>query len=175
GRRFRGVGAGSGRNLASRKRFCERCSSARQLPWESLNPKQGSALRRTERGHEVPAGIGRSFEREPDLMSHFTRRTFLGRGIPATGLLALLGGTGRPAAAAGADPAEMIGKAVNYLRPRQGRDGSWSGDREPGITALVVTALLRLGRVAPDEPAVTRGLAFLERYIGPKGGVSEAP
>jgi squalene-hopene/tetraprenyl-beta-curcumene cyclase len=108
-------------------------------------------------------------------MSHFTRRTFLGRGIPAMGLMALLGGTGRPAAAAGADPAEMMGKGVNFLRPRQGRDGSWSGDREPGITALVVTALLRSGRVAPDEPAATRGLAFLERYIGPKGGLSEAP
>jgi squalene-hopene/tetraprenyl-beta-curcumene cyclase len=29
--------------------------------------------------------------------------------------------------------------------------------------------------VTPDDPAVTRGLAFLERYIGPKGGLSEAP
>jgi squalene-hopene/tetraprenyl-beta-curcumene cyclase len=108
-------------------------------------------------------------------MNQSTRRTFLGRGLPAMGFITLLGGTGRPSAAAGADPAEMMGKAVNFLRPRQGRDGSWSGDREPGITALVVTALLRSGRVTPDEPAVARGLAFLERYVGPKGGLSEAP
>ena len=108
-------------------------------------------------------------------MSHCTRRTFLGRGLPAMGLMTVLGGTGRSSAVAVADPAEMIGKAVNFLRPKQGRDGSWSGDREPGITALVVTALLRSGRVAPDDPAVTRGLTFLERYVGPKGGLSEAP
>jgi squalene-hopene/tetraprenyl-beta-curcumene cyclase len=108
-------------------------------------------------------------------MSNCTRRTFFGRGVPAMGLMTLLGGTGGPAAAAGTDPGEMMGKAVAFLRPRQGRDGSWSGDREPGITALVLTAMLRSGRVTPDEPAVTRGLAFLERYIGPKGALSEAP
>lgn len=108
-------------------------------------------------------------------MSHCTRRTFLGRGVPAMGLLTLLGGNGRSTAAADVDPAELMARGVNFLRPRQGRDGSWSGDREPGITALVVTALLRSGRVTPEDPAVTRGLAFLERYIGPKGGLSEAP
>jgi squalene-hopene/tetraprenyl-beta-curcumene cyclase len=108
-------------------------------------------------------------------MSDFTRRKLLERGVRAMGLLTFVGWDGRTAGAAGADPAEMIGKAVNFLRPRQGRDGSWSGDREPGITALVLTAMLRSSRATPDEPAVTRGLAFLERYIGPKGGLSEAP
>ena len=106
-------------------------------------------------------------------MSGCTRRRFLGRGVPAMGLMYLAGSTGR--AAAGPDSGALVGKAVNFLRPRQGRDGSWSGDREPGITALVLTAMLRTGLVAPEEPAVTRGLAFLERYIGPKGGLSEAP
>jgi squalene-hopene/tetraprenyl-beta-curcumene cyclase len=105
-------------------------------------------------------------------MSCDTRRTFLGRGVAAMGLAAW---TGRSAAAAATDPAELMDKAVNFLRPRQGRDGSWSGDREPGITALVVTAMLRTGRITPDQPAVIRGLTFLERYIGPKGGLSEAP
>jgi len=108
-------------------------------------------------------------------MTNCTRRTFLGQGIPTMGLMTLAGWTGRSSAAAGTDPAELVDKAVNFLRPRQGRDGSWSGDREPGITALVVTAMLRSGRVAPAEPAVTRGLAFLEKYVGPNGGLSEAP
>jgi squalene-hopene/tetraprenyl-beta-curcumene cyclase len=107
-------------------------------------------------------------------MNNCTRRTFLRRSVPAAGLIGLAGSNGR-AAAAGPDPAELVGKAVTFLRPRQGRDGSWSGDREPGITALVLTAMLRTGLVTPDEPIVTRGLTFLERYVGPKGGLSEAP
>jgi hypothetical protein len=90
------------------------------------------------------------------------------------GLIGLFGSTGR-VVAAGPDPAELVGKAISFLRPRQGRDGSWSGDREPGITALVLIAMLRNGLVTPDESIVTRGLTFLERYHGPKGGLSEAP
>ena len=43
------------------------------------------------------------------------------------------------------------------------------------MTALVVTALLRSGQVAPGDPAVTKALAYLEGFIGPKGGLSEAP
>ena len=95
--------------------------------------------------------------------------------VPAAGLLGLVlrpcwGWADEPATAA-----ELAAKAVNFLRPRQA-DGSWSGDRkEPGITALVVTAMLRSGRVTPDDPAVIKGLAYLERFLGPKGGLSEAP
>jgi squalene-hopene/tetraprenyl-beta-curcumene cyclase len=102
-----------------------------------------------------------------------SRRTFLARGFQGAGLIGLAtwptaGGEAEAAAA-------LAGEALTFLRPRQGKDGSWSGDREPGITALVVTAMLRSGSVTPDDPAVTRGLTFLERYIGPKGGLSEAP
>ena len=39
----------------------------------------------------------------------------------------------------------------------------------------MVTALLRSGQVAPGDPAVTKALAYLEGFIGPKGGLSEAP
>jgi squalene-hopene/tetraprenyl-beta-curcumene cyclase len=70
----------------------------------------------------------------------------------------------------------MIAKALAFLRSRQDADGGWSGDRkEPGITALVVTALLRSGRVTPDDSAVLKGLGYLEQFIGAKGGLSEAP
>ncbi len=102
-----------------------------------------------------------------------TRRAFLARTLSAAGLFGLsarhLIGAEEPR------NGPMIEKAVGFLRGRQGEDGSWSGTREPGITALAVTALLRSGRATPAEPAITRGLAFLERYIGPKGGLSEAP
>ena len=35
--------------------------------------------------------------------------------------------------------------------------------------------MLRTGRIAPEDPVITKGLTFLEKYIGPKGGLSEAP
>ena len=71
---------------------------------------------------------------------------------------------------------ELTGKAVDFLRPRQADDGSWSGDRkEPGITALVVTPCSARGGSPPADPTVTKALAYLERFLGPKGGLSEAP
>jgi squalene-hopene/tetraprenyl-beta-curcumene cyclase len=105
-----------------------------------------------------------------------TRRVFLGEGLQALGLLSLATRPGSAGAAEAADADGLTTKAVGFLRPRQAADGSWSGDRkEPGITALVVTALLRSGRVTPAEPAATKGLAYLEQFLGPKGGLSEAP
>ena len=35
--------------------------------------------------------------------------------------------------------------------------------------------MLRSGRIAPEDPAIIKGLTFLQKYIGPKGGLSEAP
>jgi len=71
--------------------------------------------------------------------------------------------------------AKLIERGVTFLRQRQDPKGGWTTEREPGITALVVTALLRSGQVAPGDPAVTRALSYLEGFIGPKGGLSEAP
>ena len=96
---------------------------------------------------------------------------------------------GRPISLALASAADDAGKSAPYaetarkltergiafLRPRQDAKGGWSTQREPGITALVVTALLRSGQVAPGEPIVTKALSYLESFIGPKGGLSEAP
>lgn len=103
-----------------------------------------------------------------------TRRVFLGYGLGAAGLIAL---NTRPSLARGyfaADPAELITKGVAYLRPRQVADGSWSETRkEPGITALVATALLRSKRVTPEEPVIVKALGFLEQYVAPEGGLSK--
>ncbi len=105
-----------------------------------------------------------------------TRRFFLDHAIKAVGLLGL---AARPAWSRDDEASateEMVTKAVNFLRPRQAEDGSWSRDRkEPGITALVVTALLRSKRVTASEPVVTKALAYLEQFLGPKGGLTEAP
>ncbi len=113
-----------------------------------------------------------------------SRRRFVERTAQTLGVLAFMGrGRARPQTvsdrsktAAGATSAtELIEHGVAFLRPRQDAKGGWSTQREPGVTALVVTALLRSGQVAPGDTAVTKALAYLERFIGPKGGLSEAP
>ncbi len=69
----------------------------------------------------------------------------------------------------------LMTKAVAFLKPRQEADGSWSPNRkEPGITALVVTALLRSKRVTASEPVVTKGLGYLEQFLDPTGGMPQA-
>jgi squalene-hopene/tetraprenyl-beta-curcumene cyclase len=113
-----------------------------------------------------------------------SRREFLGQTVPALGLLAWAGH--EPATALAADDApnatatpeparKLTERGVAFLRPRQDAKGGWSTQREPGITALVVTALLRSGQVPPGELAVTKALGYLEGFISPKGGLSEAP
>src|SRR5437868_5668423 len=101
-----------------------------------------------------------------------SRRRFLGRSVQTLGVLAVADrlAAGRAAALAAAEPppsaAEMTDRAVAFLKRRQDQNGGWSTDRkEPGITALVVTALLRSKRVTPAEPVVTRALAYLEQFL----------
>jgi squalene-hopene/tetraprenyl-beta-curcumene cyclase len=103
-----------------------------------------------------------------------SRRAFLAQGA-GLGLVTI---AGRPLWAAFDDAPtidSLTRKAVGFLKPRQSAEGNWSPDRkEPGITALVITALLRSTLVTPGDPAITRGLAYLEQFIGPNGGLSEA-
>lgn len=104
-----------------------------------------------------------------------TRRGVLRFGLGAAGI-AVLGEFSQVRAAAQAGAAELITKGADFLKSRQAADGSWSGERnEPGITALVVTALLRSKRVTPDDPMITKALTYLEPYLGPEGGMSKAP
>lgn len=65
---------------------------------------------------------------------------------------------------------DHVGKAVYFLRSRQGSDGGWSTEREPGITALVATALLRSKRVSANEPAIDAAFRYLDTFADPKEG-----
>jgi squalene-hopene/tetraprenyl-beta-curcumene cyclase len=108
-----------------------------------------------------------------------SRRRFLHEGASGLASLGILGW--RPVPARGQTepgPATIttrIDRAVRFLRPRQDAKGGWSTQREPGITALVTTAVLRSGEVTPGDPMVAKALGYLEGFIGPKGGLSEAP
>jgi squalene-hopene/tetraprenyl-beta-curcumene cyclase len=113
-----------------------------------------------------------------------SRRWFLATGAQSFGLFTWLAGRataqgnddGKKASGSVSETArKLTQRGVAFLRPRQDAKGGWSTQREPGITALVVTALLRSGQIPPGDPAISRALAYLEGFIGPAGGLSEAP
>jgi len=78
--------------------------------------------------------------------------------------------------AAGADPKALpqaVDRAVQFLQTAQAPDGSFSGYAGPGVTALVITALLRNDR-GVNDPMVARALKYMEGMIRPDGGVYQA-
>ena len=66
--------------------------------------------------------------------------------------------------------AQCVDRGVNYLQKAQAADGSFSARIGIGVTALVATSLLRLGR-APRDPMVEKALKFLEGAVQPDGGI----
>ncbi|MGC3971098.1 MAG: terpene cyclase/mutase family protein [Pirellulales bacterium] len=65
---------------------------------------------------------------------------------------------------------KTVDKAIGFLRKSQAPDGSFSGDRNIGITGLVVTGLLNTGKVTKDDPMVKRALEFIEKQVDPQAG-----
>ncbi len=108
-----------------------------------------------------------------------SRRRFLGQGARALGMLGLAGRPLTTALAASAAPSveEMTEKAVAFLRTRQDAAGGWSdrpqgaGDHRSGRRR---PCSARGGSRPPTRPS-PRALAYLERFLGPKGGLDEVP
>jgi squalene-hopene/tetraprenyl-beta-curcumene cyclase len=79
-----------------------------------------------------------------------------------------------PAADGGPDPKDVkavVDKAYDYLKKHQSEDGSFSAQRlGPGVTALVVAALLQNG-YSPDDPVIARALKYLEAKVQKDGGI----
>ena len=61
-------------------------------------------------------------------------------------------------------------RAIAFLKSSQDQAGSWSAKRSPGVTGIVVTGLLRSGRVRPDEVPAASGLTYIESLINEKAG-----
>jgi len=81
--------------------------------------------------------------------------------------------TADAAARRGPDPAALpaaVGKAVDFFAKSQAANGSFSSQAGPGVTALVVTSLLRNGR-SVDEPVVAKALQYLEGFVHNDGGI----
>jgi squalene-hopene/tetraprenyl-beta-curcumene cyclase len=64
----------------------------------------------------------------------------------------------------------MVEGAVKFLTSQQGEDGAISQHIGIGPTALATLGLLRSGR-SVDDPAVAKGLKFLEEYTQESGGI----
>lgn len=75
---------------------------------------------------------------------------------------------------AGVDAATFestVAKGIAYLETKgRSDDGSFSSHAGLGPTALVTAALLRHGRT-PEDPAVAKGLKYLEQHIQADGGI----
>jgi hypothetical protein len=65
---------------------------------------------------------------------------------------------------------QTIDGGLKYLRQSQSADGTFSIKAGPGITALAITAAIRCGEPL-DSPMVSKGLAALETFVKPDGGI----
>jgi squalene-hopene/tetraprenyl-beta-curcumene cyclase len=105
-------------------------------------------------------------------------KTLRRAGVAALPLLAALlvltpGGVGAEKKKVGPDPAEwnrVVGKAIDFLKTSQGEKGSWSEDKSPGVTGIVLTGMLHTGRVTPSDPVAARALKYIESLVNPKAG-----
>lgn len=64
----------------------------------------------------------------------------------------------------------VIRSGIGFLRASQANDGTFSIKAGPGITALAITGALRCGE-PHESPLVVKGLAALETFIKPDGGI----
>ena len=70
--------------------------------------------------------------------------------------------------------AELSRRGARFLLSAQEKDGGWTCESGPGITCLVLKALIQEPTVGPKHPAVRRGVEFLKRFIRDDGGLYSA-
>jgi squalene-hopene/tetraprenyl-beta-curcumene cyclase len=68
---------------------------------------------------------------------------------------------------------QTVARGVSYLLTGQAQDGSFSKPAGPAVTAICLTSMLRNG-LSAEQPAVARGLRYLEGFIQKDGGVYQA-
>ena len=63
---------------------------------------------------------------------------------------------------------QTVDNAVKYLKSTQQDSGGWSTDTTPGVTGVVLTGMLRTGRVTPQDAVAARALKYIESLVDPK-------
>ncbi|MBU0638549.1 MAG: terpene cyclase/mutase family protein [Planctomycetes bacterium] len=87
--------------------------------------------------------------------------------------------TGEKTAQATLDPParqarELNTRAAKYLVAAQEKDGGWASQAGPGVTGLVLKALIQEPAIGPQHTAVRRGLDFMRKFQREDGGIYSA-
>jgi len=95
-------------------------------------------------------------------------------GVAAAAILAWMpGNAAEPVAASGADAQawdQVVDRAVHYLQTKQADDGSWSEAASPGVTGIVLTGMLRTGKVSPKDPVGEKAIRYILSLVNTKAG-----
>jgi squalene-hopene/tetraprenyl-beta-curcumene cyclase len=59
-------------------------------------------------------------------------------------------------------------KAIKFARSNQEPNGGWSTAKSPGITGVVLTGLLKTGKVPAKDPMAEKALKFIEALANPE-------
>src|SRR5437588_997855 len=103
------------------------------------------------------------------------RRSLVTTLLAVAGALLVLStaGTAEPAGKAGPAPEtwdRTVDRAIAYLTRSQADDGSWSREKSPGVTGVVLTGLLHTGKVSTDHPVAGKALGYVEALANPQAG-----
>jgi len=66
---------------------------------------------------------------------------------------------------------EMTRRGAEYLLALQEDDGGWAGQYGPGVSCLILKALIQTPGIAADHPAIERGVKFVLRSQRDDGGI----
>lgn len=56
---------------------------------------------------------------------------------------------------------QVIAKAIAFLKSKQEADGSWTPKSGPGVTAMIVAAMLEQPGANRDDPAIAKGIKYV--------------
>src|SRR5438552_2477900 len=61
----------------------------------------------------------------------------------------------------------VVDKAIKFVESTQDENGGWSTDKSPGVTGVVLTGLLKTGRITAKDPIAERALKYIEGLVNP--------
>jgi squalene-hopene/tetraprenyl-beta-curcumene cyclase len=98
------------------------------------------------------------------------RKLALAVALPAAAMALAAPAAGQPGKGGGKTADQAVDAAVAYLKAAQAEDGTWSKAASPGVTGIVLTGLLKSGKVGPDDPMAAKAAKFVESLADAKEG-----